>query len=153
MAASSTGSGASNKSRPMDPELWRTYDRAYQEKLEALRDPGPSWREWFFFRAAKWYIGLGFLMIDGIVAVQWFELGSYLGLGLSLAGALYLEYLLWEYLWFQPEIADLPRRGERFRGTWRRPVLYGRWTPEADQVRAGTPLVRGDAGPDPREFL
>ncbi len=43
----------------------------------ALDDPGPSWREWFFQSAAKWWIGLVSLIVDAWVVVTFLEAGLY----------------------------------------------------------------------------
>ena len=67
--------------------------------------------------------------------------------------AIYLELLLYRFLWYRPD----PEEGYRataFRPTWLRPVRYGRWTPEAFRAREGKdPFGDVAVGPDPREFL
>jgi len=126
-------------------------DRVRQEKLEALREPGPSWRQWFFYDALKWWIGLGFFIVD-IWIVGWWVEGAPLAAGLlTLIAAIYLEFLAFRYLWYRPKETVSRRRGA-FHPTWTRPVEFGRWTPEADLVRAGQSVPGMDEGPSPREF-
>jgi len=126
-------------------------DQVDAEKARALQEPGPGWRQWFLQNALRWYYALGVLIVDIQIIVFWFELGSVVGLGLSLAGALYLEFLLYRYLWYRPHPEAM--RYKAFRRTWFRPTEYGRWTPEADLVRTGISLPSPDEGPNPKEFL
>ncbi|MGA7477213.1 MAG: hypothetical protein WBW47_08425 [Thermoplasmata archaeon] len=127
-------------------------DRVADEKARALQEPGPGWRTWFFQRALRGYYLLGMLIVNVQIVVAWYEAASVTGLVVSLAVAIYLEFLLYRYLWYRPPYEAPPPRG-RFRPTWTRPVEYGRWTPEADLVRAGVPIYRGEEGPSPKEFL
>ncbi len=127
-------------------------DRVKQEKARALEEPGPSWRTWWFQRALRGYYLLGMLIVDVQVVVGWYEVGSAVGLVVCLVIAVYLEFLLYRYLWYRPRADAAPPRG-RFRPTWVRPSEYGRWTPEADLVRAGHPIYRAEEGPNPKEFL
>ncbi|MGA8542997.1 MAG: hypothetical protein WB947_05620 [Thermoplasmata archaeon] len=124
-------------------------DRVVEEKRRALEDPGPSWREWFFQSAAKWWIGLVYLIVDAWVVVTFLEAGLYAETVPAVIVALYLEFLLYRYLWYSP---DLSRSRGRFHRTWIQPVPFGRWTPEADAARAH-PSAASDAGPAPDEFL
>lgn len=133
--------------------LREQIDRVIQEKEEALRDPGPSWREWVYYEALRWWLAIGLLILDSFLAVQWLTWGSYLGLGASLAPAVYAEFLLYRYLWTRPAPPSTRRRGP-FRRSWYRPVEYGRWTPEADYARAhGRRPEIDSGGPAPEEFL
>jgi hypothetical protein len=127
--------------------------RVQLEKELALREPGPSWREWAFFTGFKPWLGVVFLIADAWIAAAWLEAGNLIALALSLFAAVYLEFLLYRYLWYRPDPEDARDR-TTFRPTWTRPVRYGRWTPEAERVRAGLPLEAApERGPDPREFL
>lgn len=132
-----------------DPEFRVIVDRVAAEKKAALAHPGPSWKEWALHSALKWYIGLGFLIVDGWLIDYWVIAGAYLGL-LTLVPALYAEYLVWQYLWHRP---DELRTGHRLppRSRWVHPVKYGRWTPEADLVGKGE-VVPAEQ-PSPEEFL
>ncbi|MGA7923785.1 MAG: hypothetical protein WCA77_07405 [Thermoplasmata archaeon] len=123
-----------------------------EERKEAIADPGPSWREYFFYSFLKVWIALGLLILDAFVAGIWFHPINLVGLVASLAAALFLEFLLYRYLWYRPAIE---RSGTRFKRSILRPVPYGRWTPEAERVHSGLPAQppRPAAGPDPREFL
>jgi hypothetical protein len=133
------------------------YDRVQEEKRRALAAPGPSWRDWFLFDASRWWVALLYLIVDSWIVSFWLEQGPWdatwtaLLVG-SLVGACYLEFLLFRFLWYRPSPDQRGRRGS-FRRTWFRPVQFGRWTPEADRLRAGLPLRPADAGPDPSEFL
>jgi hypothetical protein len=144
---------------PEEEQAWRAgVERVTEERHEALRDPGPSWKEWFFFDHAKWWVGLGFLIVDSWIAASWIEGGTLsalgaLGMGLSLAVAVYVELLAYRYLWHRPGEHDLRPRG-RFRPTWLTPREFGRWTPEAVRQRArGARGVSDDGPPSPHDFL
>ena len=126
-------------------------DRVRAEKARALAEPGPSWRQWLYQSAFRGWYALGILIVDVQVAVFWLEAGSTLGIVLSVIAALYLEFLLYQYLWHRPNFDAPPPRP--FRPKWWRPVEYGRWTPEAELVRAGYPLYKPHEGPNPKEFL
>jgi hypothetical protein len=126
-------------------------DRVAAEKARALKEPGPSWRTWFLQNALRWYYFLGILILDVQVIVFWIEVNWLVGIVPSLVVLLYLELLLYRYLWYRPRSDAIPRRA--FRRTWLRPAEYGRWTPEADLVRAGVSIYRTEEGPSPKEFL
>ncbi len=128
------------------------YDRVALEKEAARRAPDIPWATWWFRSGSKWYVGLGFLILDVWLFAS---VLPWIGLGLAIvttAVALYAEFLLYRYLYFLPGDDDEPRRGP-FRPTWTRPVEYGRWTAEGAAVRAGGTVVTPEAGPDPKEFL
>ena len=127
--------------------------RVKLEKELARHEPGPPWREWFYFTGLKPWFGLGLLIVDAWVAAAWLEAGSYLALVASLAAAIYLEFLFYRYLWYRPGPEE-DRSGTPFRPTWSRPVRYGRWTIDAARARAGQSRDGpAETGPDPREFL
>ncbi len=123
-------------------------DRVAEEKRQALLDPGPPWKEWFLYSGAKWWVGLGFLIVDVWILVTWIELGAAILFGPLLVVSLYLEVLLYRYLWYRP---SEPSRN--FHASWFTPVRYGRWTPEGGQLRAGASLTDVEEGPNPHEFL
>ncbi len=136
--------------------LAETLDRVDQEKRLALLDPGPTWKEWFFHSHAKLWVGLSFLILDAFIFGTWISDGSFpashiVGAALSLAVGLYGEVLLWRYLWRVPG-DDEPILGSRFRPSWKALREFGRWTPEAAELRAHPPAAT-DGGPDPGEFL
>lgn len=121
-----------------------------EEKRRALAEPGPSWKEWLYFTAFRWWLGIVFLIVDSWVVVEFLELGNLLALVAAVLGALYLEYLLYVYLWRRPE-PTLHARMRRHR--WP-PVEVGRWTPEAFAARAQGIRPAAPSEPaDPREFL
>jgi len=131
-------------------------DRVELEKELARQAPDLPWKEWAYFTGLKTWVGIGLFIIDGWIAATWLEARSYYGLVPSLVLAVYLEFLLYRYLWYRPSARASRPRGP-FRPTWSRPVEYGRWTPEAARRRSGaTPDEPGrssDAGPNPRDFL
>jgi hypothetical protein len=122
-----------------------------EARKKAIEEPGPTWREYFYYSFLKVWIALGLFIVDIWIAAYWLRPINPLGLALSLAAAIYLEFLLYEYLWARPKVDETAAR--RARRTWLRPVIYGRWTPEADRLRQGLPITPGYRGPDPREFL
>ncbi len=127
-------------------------DAVEAEKQQALKDPGPSWRDWWFRSASKWYILVGCLVADVWVVTYWLELGSLLGAVLSLAAAVYAEYILYEFLWYRPPLLISFHRSH-FRPTWWRPFRFGRWTPEA-AIWAEQPHDElEEEGVNPKEFL
>lgn len=132
--------------------LQQQVDRVAEEKRLARLDPGPSWREWVFYDAMKWWLAVLLLIGDSLLIVQWFILGSAIGLALSLVAVVYAEFLLYRYLWTRPPPRSTRRRGP-FHRTWYRPVEIGRWTPEADFARRHGYRPGTDDGPAPDEFL
>jgi hypothetical protein len=130
--------------------LQEQIDRVEEEKRKAREAPAASWRDWWFYSASKWYILLGFALVDVWVGLSWEDAGNGLAAALSIVALLYGEFLLYQYLWFRPQSR---RRRAESRPTWWRPVRYGRWTPEADLARARGPGAVEDEGPDLREFV
>ena len=132
-------------------------ERVRAEKRAALLDPGPSWGMWFRFHAAKWYVALGYLIVAAWEVGYLFPPTSapvYVVLP-AVVATFYADYVLFQYLWYRPTLGSAARsRGPpgRFH-RWRRPFAYGRWTPEAAQIRSGEILVGPGGAPDPREFL
>jgi hypothetical protein len=133
-------------------------DRVRAEKRRALEDPGPSWREWFLYSGSKWWIGVGFLIVDVFVSGTWIADGAFssdrlIGALASLAVALYLEILIYGYLWRRPTDAELAGNRE-FRPGALRLRQVGRWTPEGTRFPSGRLPVRAEDGaPSPHEFL
>jgi hypothetical protein len=127
-------------------------DRVAEEKRLALLDPGPSWHDWFFWSASRWWIGLGFLILDSWILVAGIDAGNILLAVPSIAVAIYLEFLVYRYLWYSPAPGRRRRRGP-FRPSWITPVPYGRWTPEAAAARLDPESAEADDGPRPEEFL
>lgn len=127
-------------------------DAVFEQKRQALAEPGLTWKEWFFYDAAKWWVGLLFLIVDIWIFAFWYGIGSTVGLAASLVAGLYLEFLLFRFLWYRPS-SEEPRRRSSFRPSFLRPVPYGRWTPEAAGGGAMLLPAAGETGPDPKEFL
>lgn len=130
--------------------LKNRMDRVAEEKAEALKDPGPTWREWAFYEGFKWWFAIMFLIADSWVVVQWLYWGSYVGMGISLAVAFYVEFLVYRVLWTRP---GPHRRRTAFRPTWYRPVEIGWWTPEADLARHGIAPPADPEAPQAEDFL
>jgi NADH:ubiquinone oxidoreductase subunit 3 (subunit A) len=144
---------------PEEQAAWQAgVERIEQEKREALRAPGPSWHDWFFYDNAKWWVGLLFLVFDVWIAGTWIDGGNLstlgaVGLALSLVLAVYLEYLAWGYLWRRPALVT-ERSHRLFRPNWRALREFGRWTPEGAGLRGrGSVVAPEDGSPNPREFL
>ena len=130
-------------SYPKPPQLGKLTP---EEREAAIRNPGQSWREWGYGVALKWWVGLGLFIVDAWIVAGWAEVGGWLELAGSLAIAIYLEHLLYQYLWhpYQPELHGT------FRPTWKTPFEVGRWVPERKAVLAGKLEVNT---PDPHQFL
>jgi hypothetical protein len=124
------------------------------ERPAAVNAPGPSWREYFYFSFAKAWALLAFAILDAWVVASWLQPLNAPGLALSLAGALYLEFLLYRYLWYEPGPEERLSRGQ-FRPRWNRPTRLGRWTPEAwrSQGQGTADEERPDTTQDASDFL
>lgn len=122
--------------------------RIEAEKQRALDDPGPSWHDWWYYSASRWYVVLVFFVVDAWIVGSFLSDG-YLAI-LFTAVAIYLEVLLYQYLYYRPR-GERRRRGETFRRTWYRPFEFGRWTPEGAALRAGGGRVPSEAIPSPDE--
>jgi hypothetical protein len=133
--------------------LLRAPKLTEEERQRAIRIPGPTWRQYFYRDFLKMWIGLGFLVVDAWIAVFWLQPFQPLALAGSLAGAIYLEALAWNALYYRPN-PDRESEHARFRPSWIRLVRFGRWTPEAERARAGKDPFEGERStPRPEEFL
>ncbi|MCI4336877.1 MAG: hypothetical protein L3K17_06755 [Thermoplasmata archaeon] len=138
--------------RPILPRL------TGEARRRALAEPGPSWSEWFYRSFARTWIVLGFFILDVFIIATWGAPLNLLVMVSALVLAIYGEFLLYEYLWYQPRERrhHRPRTPGPFRPTWLRPVEYGRWSADAALIRAGklpATIDTPEVGPDPREFL
>ncbi len=122
-----------------------------EERKRALAEPGLGWKEWALYSGLKPWIGLGLLIIDvwalvtviGLASEPTYGLWAPLGLDplavvlFSLISALtiYLNIVLWSYLWAIPRESDL--RPGSFTPTLLRPFAVGRWTPDYPAWAAG----------------
>jgi hypothetical protein len=132
----------------------RAADEFEREKQEAIAEPGPPWKEWFLFSGAKTWVVLGFFIIDSWIVASWLSPPNLLAMGLSLAGAIYVEFLLYSYLWERWN----PERGARatkpFHPNFRRLREVGRWTPEGSRAkRDGKTPQQSTGGPRREEFM
>ena len=142
---------ATNSPSPASTSPPPTYSGSgFLPKLEgsareqAIREPGPTWREWLFSSFLSVWLILGFLTFDVWGIVEWIGpsgAGSsggftYLGILFTLIGFSYLEFLLWRFLYYHPsreeDLAHLP-----FRPRWFVPVRFGLWTAEHRRLRQG----------------
>ncbi len=103
---------------------------------EALREPGPSWRDWFYSSFMKTWLALSFFILDTWVALTWAVPFQPVPLVLTFVAALYVEFLFWQWLWHSPDREE-DRQRQPFRRTWTRPTRFGRWTPQYRRLRAG----------------
>jgi hypothetical protein len=126
--------------------------RTRGERRAIIAIPGPTWRQWFYYDFLKMWLGLACFIADVLVVVTWIRPLDIPAMTLSLVGAIYLEFLLFRYLWYRPTYAE--DAGKPFRPSWTRLTKYGRWTPEAELAGTGrsAQLIQSDA-PRPEEFL
>ncbi|MGI0139999.1 MAG: hypothetical protein ACREBT_02455 [Thermoplasmata archaeon] len=136
----------------LDESTRRQLETVEDEKRRALAEKGPSWRDWLFFEAFKWWMVIAYLAVDGWIVTGWLESGSYWAIAPSIAAAIYVEFLMFQFLWHRADLEETYRHGrEPFRASWFRPVEIGRWTPEA-ALRRRSPH-RPVESIDPDEFL
>lgn len=128
------------------PEFGR--DEVEEEKRRALLDPGPTWKEWMYFTAFRWWMAVLFLIVDSWIVATFLVVHDWLPLAGATATAIYLEILIYGYFWHRPD-PEKPSYTRRFRGL---PYQVGRWTPEGVRLRAGQAALP-ESAPDPREFL
>jgi len=125
---------------------------AWEEAREkAIADPGPSWKEWFLFSGAKVWVALGFFVIDVWIIESWLYPPNAAGLGLSIAAAVYLEFLAYRFLWYRWD-PEAPRRVGPFKPTFLRPREVGLWTREGVLMKQGQ-FPTADDGPRREDFL
>ena len=119
----------------------------------AVEAAGPSWKEWFYFDFLRVWICLGLFIVDVLFIVVWLQPFNGVALVGTLVALVYLDFLVYQYLWHRPDPAK-EDRARQFQPTWHRPVRFGRWTPETWRIREGhDPFGSASVGPDPREFL
>jgi hypothetical protein len=125
-----------------------------EERKEIIDVPPSPWKEWFLTEGSKTWIAVGLLILDIFVyGALWLSSWAYAHYLIppALIAALYLNYVLWTYLWSVPDIDEL-RKG-RLKHTLAHPFPVGRWTPEykvwKEQGDAG--LHSGALNPD--EFV
>lgn len=127
------------------------------ERKQALEAPGTGWRDWLFRSFLKVWIPLGFLIVDSWVAGFWIELGLFWPIIPSLAGAIYVEYLAFQCLWYEPSGGPSHSVRAQERRRWVHPLPFGRWTAAGSRVARGlAPYTSGEeaaTGPNPEEFF
>jgi len=149
----SFGGAATDTPDPVAETAFRAQvDRVAEEKQLARDAPDIPWRAWWFQSGSKWYVGLGFLVVDVWLLDLAYD-ANVLALGLGgLVVALYAEWLLYRYLYYVPD-PELDDPSKPFRPSWIRPVEFGRWTEQGAAIRAGGIVAPPEQGPDPKEFL
>jgi hypothetical protein len=156
-----SGGTASSPAPDLADADWSEVDHTDPKVRKWLVDhPGAPWSEWFYRSFAKTYGVTGLFVGDAIVVAFWLEVPSLIGLFATLLPLLYLEYVLYQYLWYEPGVEHSHRsRSTRETSTeprrpWVHPFPFGRWSSTGLLIRQGLePIPTGDAGPDPREFL
>ncbi|HLY76968.1 MAG TPA: hypothetical protein VKT21_03705 [Thermoplasmata archaeon] len=152
----SANSGETSSAPPPPAPRYRTT--GYLPKLEgplreqALKDPGPTWGEWLIGPFAKVWLALGLFVVDSWLLVLWAAPFNGVGMVASLAAALYLEFLLWRYLWFAPDREE-DLRNLPFRPNYAQLTRFGRWTPQAQRLRAGQDPYESYPTDDMTEFV
>ena len=151
---------------------WMAPPLTENDRRKLIDDPGPSWREYFFHHFLRWWIGLAYLVVDVLIVGYWLESGFLVPPGTSpgladglaaleflvpLGAAIYLEYLGYQYLWYEPSAGPSSSVRDAERNRWIYPVAYGRWTTPGERVARGQSPFTGQeieaAGPDPSEFV
>jgi hypothetical protein len=132
-----------------EPDAAGSWRAAEEDRKAIIAQPGPSWHEWLYGQAFKWWLGIGLLIVDSWIVAGWIEVAAWVPLAVSVGIAIYLEYLLYQYLWhpYHPEL-----RG-KFRPTWKSPFEVGRWVPDRAKLLSGDVATAVPTGPDPKEFL
>ena len=120
---------------------------------EALREPGPSWREWTYSTLFKAYLGLALLILDGFALVTleesnivWLQWATVPAIPL----VLFANYLLYAFLWASPPEEGPTRR--HFRPSLRHPFYVGRWHPDRKDALGRIRKPEGEEVP-PDEFV
>jgi hypothetical protein len=125
-----------------------------EERRRAIEEPGPSWKRWALDTGLKPWVALGFLILDGGVFLTLYGSGTewgYILSGPTVAGALFLNYLAWQYLWHEPRDGESPAR---FRRTLLHPFYMGRFNERYADWKANRLDPREtESGVDARDFF
>jgi hypothetical protein len=125
-----------------------------EERKKYIADPGTPWKTWLLTEGLKTWIGLAMLILDiFLYGTLWLTGNVYARYAIipAMIGAVYLNYLLWIYLWRVPDIDEL-RKG-RLKRTLRSPFPVGRWTLEYKTWKEqGVSALHSDEI-NPKEFL
>jgi hypothetical protein len=125
-----------------------------EERQKAIDEPGPTWKEWAVGTWLKFWVGLGFLIVDGFAIVALLQAGPSVGWKVAAAVAVlplgYMDFLAWSYLWGRLP-AD-PKERREFHPTWRRPFAVGRLNPDYAAWQKGE-LPSQTEGIPPEEFI
>lgn len=109
-----------------------------EDRDKALRDAGPTWREYATRELLRWWYAVAVLIVDAWILSAFIRPLDLFVMIPSLAGATYLELLGWRYLWYEPRADEIP--GEGFlHSRWFYPVPLGRWSKAAARRRSGLP--------------
>ena len=121
------------------------------ERRRLIAEPGLPWKEWALGTGLKPWMGLLFLILDGWTLISIIEVGRPWALvlvGPVMVPVIYLNYLLWQFLWRRPSEGARP---VDFRRTWLHPFYLGRWDPGYREYREGS--YSNESSVDAREFL
>jgi hypothetical protein len=118
-----------------------------EERKKAIDDPGTPWKVWWYAQGSKTWIGVGMMILDvflyGTIWMWTWPYAHYMLIP-AMPFALYLNYLLWNYLWRVPDLDEL-RKGQIER-TALHPWPVGRWTEDYAVWKAqGVAGLHGDA--------
>src|SRR5579863_6826103 len=81
----------------------------------AVQEAGPTWEQWAKGPFSKTYLALGFFIGDILLLVTGLQPVNPLVL-VAVLLALYLEFLVWQYLWYRPN-PDRESRSGTFQPT------------------------------------
>lgn len=123
-----------------------------EEKKEALKKPGPTWKEWLRDEAGKRYFALGLLILDGFLLAVVIQPSSgmwkYAAIPMiPLLG--YLDYLAYAFLWAAP--AASWKKHQPFHPSPLHPFVMGRFHKDYASWKHGPPTLEGEVAPE--EFV
>jgi len=142
---------------PWDPfGIREARDRklSEEERKEVIADPGLSWKDWAIYQGLKTWVGLALFIGDCLLFAGLWTGGSVayrISIAPAMAGAIYLNYLLWSYLWYVPDIGQL--RKAKQKRTLLHPFPVGRWTPEYETYKKSGLRGLHAEEVNPEEFL
>ncbi|MCL4324738.1 MAG: hypothetical protein M1144_04680 [Candidatus Thermoplasmatota archaeon] len=125
-----------------------------EDRKRALDDPGIPWKQWFLTTGLKPWVVLGLLLFEGLGLVSvWVALSGYARAAVFpiLVAALYLDVLLWSFLWREPSVDEF--RSGNFKNYWFQPFKIGRFTVEYRLWKEGKRDEVTLPNVNPRDFL
>jgi hypothetical protein len=125
-----------------------------EERKRFIDDPGIPWMTWLLTIGLKPWIGLGLFIGDSLTLLNLWVIGTpvaRIAMVPTLLLLIYLNFLLWSYLWHVPTPEEL--RASPVSPTLRSPFAVGRWTPDYQTWKEGGRTALADGQIDPNEFL